>query len=225
MKKCLMLVGFVLIFASTANSEVILGTDLVSRYVFRGSDYGNSPHIQPYLSIVYHGLEIGTWSAYPLNPDAENPSEEIDIYAFYTLETPIGTFYPTVYDFYYPYAGIDFFDFDDGEGAHTTELSLLYEGKIKILAAMNIYNDEDKSKYVEVGYSHEIGDVTLDIFAGAGIGESLYWYRIEDTALINVGITGTKEIEITDKFKVPVYTSFILNPDLEKGYMVFGASF
>jgi hypothetical protein len=43
--------------------------------------------------------------------------------------------------------------------------------------------------------------------------------------VVNLGLTTTKEIEITNKFKLPLTVSLITNPQAEKIYLVAGFSF
>jgi hypothetical protein len=59
---------------------------------------------------------------------------------------------------------------DKHEGAHIVEVGLSYAGSesfpISLAAYMNVYNDNDKSVYFEVGYSTEVSEVGLDFFVG-----------------------------------------------------------
>jgi hypothetical protein len=40
-----------------------------------------------------------------------------------------------------------------------------------------------------------------------------------------MSFSGSKEIQISDSFALPVFGSFILNPDAEAAFLVFGVSF
>ena len=89
-----------------------IGSDIMSRYVWRGTDYGNSPSIQPTLSVTVKNFEIGYWGAIATN----SFYKEIDLYAKYTVKN----FSLILTDYYIPYAnGIDaspdnrYFIFDD----------------------------------------------------------------------------------------------------------------
>ena len=44
------------------------GADIVSRYIWRGYDFGNSPAIQPNLFFSLRGLNIGAWGSYSFAP-------------------------------------------------------------------------------------------------------------------------------------------------------------
>ena len=54
--------------------------DLVSRYVWRGSDFGNSPAIQPGLDISYKNFTVGAWGSASL---ASLNLQEADLFASY----------------------------------------------------------------------------------------------------------------------------------------------
>jgi hypothetical protein len=40
-----------------------------------------------------------------------------------------------------------------------------------------------------------------------------------------MGINASKEIRITEDFSLPVFCSYILNPQAEISYLIFGISF
>ena len=42
-----------------------LGADLVSSYVWRGTQFGSGAHIQPYVSLSTGDLELGAWGSFP----------------------------------------------------------------------------------------------------------------------------------------------------------------
>ena len=53
---------------ATANQNVQsqdFGADVVSSYVWRGTQFGEGPHIQPYISTGKGGFEIGLWGSFP----------------------------------------------------------------------------------------------------------------------------------------------------------------
>ena len=72
--------------------------------------------------------------------------------------------------------------------------------------------------YFEAMYSFK----NFDIFLGAGDG----WHTTTGSfEVINVGISTSKEIKITDSFSLPVFGSIIVNPQAELAYVVAGFSF
>lgn len=228
MKRYLFLVSFLmlLVFSSGIAQTVDLNADVVNRYVWRGTDFGNALSIQPGLSIAFSELEVGTWASYALdNPDAN----EHDFYISYAL----GNFSLTATDYYFPATPTskdeyDFFNFDNsGNGAHYLELSAGYSGEeipLSIIAGIFVYNDYDAVKmkdrnsiYLECGYT--LGPV--DIFIGVGDG----MYTLDgDFAPVNVGLSSSKDIKITDDFSLPVFGQLIINPDRKRSHLVFGFS-
>ncbi len=59
-----------------------VGADIMSRYVWRGLDYGSSPSIQPTLSFNIGNFELGYWGAIALTSNYM----ESDLYLKYTIK-------------------------------------------------------------------------------------------------------------------------------------------
>ncbi len=108
---------------------------------------------------------------------------------------------------------------------------------ISILAAMNFWGadqdangDQQNSLYIELGYGFEFKEVAIDLFAGftpidadEDKGESGFY---GDTAgFVNMGLTASKEVTITENFSLPLSASVIANPMAENLFLVFGVSF
>ncbi|MCU7493895.1 MAG: hypothetical protein HF314_03370 [Ignavibacteria bacterium] len=213
------------------------GADIVSRYVWRGIQLGGSPavpQIQPYGSFDLEvnslgNFSLGLWASYGFTGDyAEN-----DFYLKYSYPTEFGTFSATATDYYYPYIdSLKISDFkNNGEGAHTMEASFLYNGPesfpVSFTLSSNVYNDMpgNKSLYVEVGYPLSINATSINFFAGAAQGPSV-WHCVtsDNFQLINLGFNVSKEIKITQDFSLPVGLSFIMNPHVRNTYVVFKVS-
>ncbi|OGU37500.1 MAG: hypothetical protein A2068_07460 [Ignavibacteria bacterium GWB2_35_6b] len=221
--------SFVLSFNNIIAQELSVGADIVSKYMWRGLEVNKAPNIQPSMNLNVSGFDIGLWGSYSIS-DTEPGSygHEIDGYIGYTATTESGDFGLLLTDYYFPTAGIHVGNFEgEGTGAHTLELSASYSGPISLMFAYNIHNDPGNNMYFQAGYSTAVGDVGLDLFVGgtAGSEDNPGYYGSENFAIINVGITGSKTIKVTDTFELPVFTSFILNPKAEIGYLVFGISF
>ncbi len=136
---------------------------------------------------------------------------------------------------------------------HVVEAAIAFHGvedfPISIMFAMNIWGADaqkhfeqsgnmvadDKivmSKYLEFGYSTEFQDLSLNLFAGLALdnpeidkGEPTGFYGQENAGLINLGLTLSKEIQITDKYALPISASLITNPEAGNIFMVFAVSF
>lgn len=223
----------ILILASTllapkAGAQVSVGADILSRYIWRGVDYGNSPSFQPSLALTIGTFKLGTWGAYSF-AGTGTPFAEHDLWASWDIPTSVGTFSALYTDYYYPSAGLKYFNFEgEGTGAHTMEVGIAYTGPsnvpLTVKACLNVHNDPDKSVYLELAYPVALESVGLNFFLGTSAGKSV-WYGTQQTAVINVGITASKSVTVTESFSLPVSASFIVNPDLEQSYLIVGMSF
>ncbi|HOM65521.1 MAG TPA: hypothetical protein PK591_06860 [Ignavibacteriales bacterium] len=217
------------------------GADVVSRYVWRGMELGyNTPHIQPWGTFTFDfesagKVDFGFWASYGLASESSKYSEN-DFNFKYSNNFGFGTISLMVNDYYYPYLG-QFSNFEkDGNGSHTIEVGLSYEGTeelpLRVLVTTNVHNmallangDKEKTLYAELGYNLNLGEVSLSPFVGVAQGESL-WHQVttDKVEVINVGFTASKSIKITDAYSLPVAASWIWNPHLKTTYTVFKVS-
>ncbi|MFT5143405.1 MAG: hypothetical protein ACI84D_002030 [Thalassolituus oleivorans] len=217
---------------ATQAQEFSLGSDVYSRYIWRGHDFGESTSVQPALAFSIGGLEIGTWASYSISADGAGAGAgEHDLWASYSVETATaGSFSVGVTDYYFPAPdGLGFFEFDgDGEGAHWIEPFVSYTGPkslpISLSAAFFAHNDPDNSAYLQASIPFSTEGTDLAFTVGAVTGESGF-YGTDGFAVVNLGLSASKEIELTDKFSIPVSVSYILNPETERTFLVFGISF
>ena len=66
--------------------------------------------------------------------------------------------------------------------------------------------------------------VAVDVFAGASPGGTNMFYGNDKFSFVNVGITASKEIKITDDFSLPIFASYIVSPNQDKAFFLFGIS-
>lgn len=59
-----LMLGFLLSINAQEKGKFDIGADLMSRYVWRGSDFANSPSIQPYANYSTGGFKAEVWSAF-----------------------------------------------------------------------------------------------------------------------------------------------------------------
>jgi hypothetical protein len=217
-----------------AQPDVSLGADLVSRYVWRGLDFGQSAAAQPYIELSAGGLTVGTWGSFAISGAGAN---ELDLYASYSF----GPLSVGVTDYYFPSVapavggdvdgGADFFNYGDG-GAHVIEPFVSYDGPVSLTLATNAFNDDDVSTYLEAGYGLAVGGVDLGLAVGAvfaldssdGVAGSSYYLTNNDAAITNVMLSAAKEIPITDQFALPVFGQYVVNPETERAFLLFGLS-
>lgn len=208
--------------------EFSLGADFVSRYVWRGFDFGDSFSVQPAASFGIGGLEIGTWASYSISEPGAG-SNEHDLYVSLTTPVGAGSFSVGVTDYYFPNTeNPDFFDFDDeGAGAHYLEPFAAYVGPesfpITLFAGFMAYNDPDNPFYLEIGYAFSVDGVDVGLAAG-GITSESGFYGTTDAAVTNLALSVGKAIPVTNQFALPVAVSYVLNPYNERTFLVFGVS-
>ncbi|MEI6639594.1 MAG: hypothetical protein FDX02_04160 [Chlorobium sp.] len=217
--------------SGTAQAEGFkTGADVVSSYVWRGGELGDSPAIQPALSYSFpgSGVVVGAWGAYALSDTITSSTtpgkyryQEINLYA--TL--PVGPFSFTITDYYIPDTTVTpsprAFDFSN-QGANVIELSVGYAvDNLSLLAAINVAGVESggakNAKYCEATYKfYEKDGYTAK--GVVGLGNEDYYGDKEgnNIALVNTGISVSK-----DRYT----TSYIYNPDTEKSTLLFMASF
>lgn len=196
---------------------VTAGADIVSSYVWRGTDCGPAA-IQPGGSLSAGNFSIGAWGS----TSFKNEWREFDLYVGYS----IGNFSLLVTDYFFPRDLPDgqdngYFDYSD----HVFEGTLAYSfGDVPLSLAWNtnFAGDDDYSSYIEVGYSVPVKDVSVDFILGATPWEGSY---SDGFAFINASIKASKEIKITDSFSLPAFTQLTVNPDTEDVFLVFGVSF
>jgi hypothetical protein len=222
-----------------ANLKPELGCDIVTSYIWRGSAayaaLGDrnvlSPSFQPAFSLNYKGFELGTWGSI----DFTGTYKELDLYLSYSLKgfTIMAT------DYYWAGDWIvdNYFNYQNDSTSHYIEASLAYKGEkipFSILVATMLYGADKQfeepsknnySTYIEAGYSFAIQNFKLDLFLGVTPMDGLYGdgYGGKDGfAVVNTGVTGSRTIEITEKFSIPLKASVIANPQAGKLFLVFG---
>ena len=189
------------------------GADLVSSYIWRGTQFGSGAHIQPYMDLGSGNLTGGVWGSFPTS--AKGGGNELDLWVSYDF----GLLALTVTNYTFPNEGGVY---ADGEG--------LFNGDYTELAAstsiMGVdlsagYFTEVEALYVELGFSTGAVDIAL----GYGDDQADGFYAGGGSGLVNMSFSGSKDIQISDNYALPVFGSFILNPEAETAFLVFGISF
>lgn len=196
--------------------------DLMSRYIWRGQQYGKGPSIQPGLSLSWNDFTLGAWGAYEVFSEG---SQETDFY----LSKSIGAFTFAVWDYwaYMEDDESDFFNYSRNSTSHLLEGQITLSGSEKIpfnfVASYFFYGaDPSKSIYLELQYETTLKNSDLMVFAGYQAKGNYY---AENSAFVNIGATITKNVEITDRFALPVMFSLVCNPDRRNVQLVAGISF
>ncbi|HEX2920099.1 MAG TPA: hypothetical protein VHO50_02930 [Bacteroidales bacterium] len=202
--------------------------DLVSRYIWRGLPLSLSSNIQPSLVLTYGNFSFGGWGSYSLS----SRYSEADLFLCYDL----GLFTLGLNDYYSEEeTDLSFNDYSDfsNDTPHSIEGTLTFNGTESfplsftlgtfVYGADKDFDDNNYySTYLEVSYSASINDTDLNFFLGGTPAEGYY---SDKAAIVNLGITASHNLKISESFSLPVGTSFILNPDANDVFIVLGLTF
>ncbi len=219
-----------------------IGVDIFNRYIWRGTDYGTSPSVQPSAAYNYKKFEIGVWGAYA----TKGGYSETDPYMKFTFKSL--SFILTDYFIHNEsysnsiksLPSSHFLHFNSKTTNHLLETSISYKNKkipLNIYVGTIIYGndrgwgydsikdvnaDNYYSTYCEATYSFNCQNNDFDIFLGMTTHEGAYGNGV---GIVNTGITLYKKIKVTDNFQIPVKTSVIMNPQSENLYFIIGFTF
>ena len=230
MKKILIITAILFTAAVTAKAqdtlETTIGTDLVSQYVWRGQDLGGVS-VQPTLGIGYKGLSLSAWGSAGLSNPAD--TREFDL----TLAYTIGGFNIGVTDYWFN-AGLDplnrYFAYAADCTNHVFEANIGYDFGFASLQWYTNFAGNDGltpdekraySSYVEVSVPFVLGGVDWTAAAGA-VPFATDFYGVEGFGVVNVALTASKDIRITDSFSIPVFAQVAANPYSKNAFFVFG---
>ena len=230
MKKILIITAILFAAAVTAKAqdtlETTIGTDLVSQYVWRGQDLGGVS-VQPTLGIGYKGLSLSAWGSAGLSNPAD--TREFDL----TLAYTIGGFNIGVTDYWFN-AGLDllnrYFAYAADCTNHVFEANIGYDFGFASLQWYTNFAGNDGltptekraySSYVEVNVPFVLGGVDWTATAGA-VPFATDFYGVEGFGVVNVALTASKDIRITDSFSIPVFAQVAANPYSKNAFFVFG---
>ena len=230
MKKILIITAILSAVAVTAKAqdtlETTIGTDVVSQYVWRGQDLG-AVSVQPTLGLAYKGLSLSAWGSAGLSNPAD--TREFDL----TLAYTVGGFNIGVTDYWFN-AGLDplnrYFAYAADCTNHVFEANVGYDFGFASLQWYTNFAGNDGltpdekraySSYVEVNVPFVLGGVDWTATAGA-VPFATDFYGVEGFGVVNVALTASKDIRITDSFSIPVFAQVAANPYSKNAFFVFG---
>ncbi len=218
--------------------EYEIGSYLVSSYLWRGVIFDPLPNVQPYCYATFaKHLKVGFSGSYNFTGSYGAP------YFYTTLQ--FGRFSANFAD-YFANGGNEFFNFDGKTTGHLVEGYLKWAESerfpMQFVASVMFYGADKKvieylpltnhavlsdannfSTYFEATYVRAIKKGSIHFTAGLTGSES-YLYGTKNLGFTNLSVTAYKEICITEKFKLPLFTSLILNPETRHTHVVFGIS-
>ena len=187
---------------------------LASKNVWRGVNYGdNAPSLQGNLSYnIKNAIEIGAFGTVTTNGTKKGYGNWLELYTTFKIDK----WSLTLDDYYFfSYDSLnDYFDYSENTTQHLVEARLKYTSdKFTIYGSYNVFanRDAEKALYFEAEYFLR---KDLSLIVGYLTGAS--WLNFHDKGGVTVaGISGSRDIVITDKFKIPVKTSLLFNPNYE----------
>jgi hypothetical protein len=211
--------------------EASLGVDIESNYIWRGQKLGGVA-IQPSLSFGYKGLSLGAWGSVGFD---SSDTREFDL----TLSYAPSSFSISLTDYWFSKAAGDV----DAEyfhyGARSSRNSHVFEAQVgydfKVLA-VNWYTNiagadgvtakgkRAYSSYVTLSAPFKLGGLDWTAELGATPWETSF-YDATGFAVTSVSVGATKDIEVTEKFHLPISAKATWNPRTEAAYFTAGISF
>ncbi len=231
MKKYILLTLCLLISMTTLAQEkeklkAEVSADFVSTYIWRGLDLSKLS-VQPSLLLDYRGLSLEVWGSYELA--GSNDYKELDLILAY--ET--GGFKFKLSDIWNIVARDTekrYFWYNALSTHHVFEAYISYNFGPVILEWNTIFAGKDymyKSKkrayssYFEANVPFRLAGIdwngTLGVVPYASSG-----YFTNGFAVTNVELKVSKDIKVTDSFRIPVFIDISANPCLQKVHMAFG---
>jgi len=194
-----------------------------SRHVWRGTQLGQAFAVEPSLTLRNNRFSLNFWAA--LTPD--NSYSEVDL----VPSCQFKHFKLSLFDYYNPMQGVNnqYLNFKEGTSRHSLELSLdnfsVENRRLKWMLGTFVAGDRNKltgkamySTYFEFRYPFTIWMMEAEPFAGI---TPFQGYYANSFAVINTGISFSKELNLNLPFKVPLSFSYISNPYARKSYFIF----
>lgn len=206
--------------------ETTVSADIVSQYIWRGQDLGNAS-IQPTLGIGWKGLSLSAWGSVGLTDSSD--TKELDL----TLGYETGGFNFGITD-YWTNDGLDprnrYFKYKSHCTNHVFEANIGYDfGVASVQWYTNFAGNDGENKdgdrayssYLEANVPFRLAGVDWTATAGA-VPFATSYYETNGFAVTNLSLTATKEIQVTEKFSIPIFGQIATNPRSQKAYLVVG---
>lgn len=224
----------------TNNIKINMQGDIVSSYIWRGM-YQSGAAVQPTLSINGRHFSLTTWGSVDITGQGH---KEADITASYSIK---GITLSLTDYWWAGQSGLyndrkngenDYFHFDNHNTDHILEAGLSYTMPVKeIPLSLSWYsmlwgadkksenNNKIKnaySSYGEINCPLVLDNTNLLTTIGFSPFESPSNYKNKNFAVTNISVKASKEIQITDKFSLPIFSQVIWNPNREDVHFIFG---
>jgi hypothetical protein len=206
--------------------EASIGADFVSRYIWRGQVLGDVS-FQPTLGLGWKGLSLSAWGSVGISNPAD--TKEFDL----TLSYTIGGFNIGVTDYWFD-TGLDplkrYFMYRSDCTNHVFEANIGYDFGFAAIQWYTNFAGNDGvnpagkrafSSYLELSAPFTLGGADWSAAVGV-VPFATDFYGTEKFALVNLSLTASKEIAITDTFSIPVFAQVAANPYTREAFFVIG---
>jgi hypothetical protein len=244
----------VFVLAAFSASEIKAGdtlkatAELVSHYVWRGSMATGSPtpNFQPTLAYGNGPIEIGLWGS----TDFTGSYKEVDPYVSFAN----GPLKLIITDYNWNFGKANYFNYKNTETGHMLEGTIGFIGPsdMPVSASINtLFYGYDKkrnssgipdsskqafSTYIELGYTKGAASFFFGFTPWASYYNNYGYSAFDSTAskksfsIVNIGVTISRAIKITDSFSLPVRATLVINPSASYTrndylHLVFGITF
>jgi len=219
--------------SSKRESNIHLGVDLQTKYIWRGMEMmaeDAAPVVFPCLNYSNKGFYAYAMGGYAIN----GKYAEVDLGLSYTYKwLNVG-----VNDYYYPTTNVpkdQYFNLKNKETGHWFEavVTIAPENIPVSLSFSNFFAGADKnlegeqaySTYAELGGHYDfLNDHRLALAVGAAFNKSCYNGYEHDFSICNIELKYTYNVAMKN-FTLPLSVAYIINPVYEKSHVNLTASF
>lgn len=197
---------------STKSLSLNTEVTIASRNIWRGLDYGTSPAIQGTLALSQKYYEVGAFATATLNGNKFGYGTWLELYATAKYKS----FQLTADDYFFFNAQDSlntYFEWNQNKTQHFIEGRLKYDSdKLDITAGYSFFkNTMDKTNgvYLEGEYSPY---KNFSLIVG-GVTSSNWLSFYDGGGVTTVGVTGKREIKLSNSFALNLKCSLIFNPN------------
>lgn len=210
--------------AYTSRSPFSLDLELVSRYVWRGSEYGEGATFFPKLTYTNGGFNVYALGCTGLNGDYKEVNLGLQ-YKLKDLTMTLANSYATSRSG----QSDEYLNFSPKTTRHSLDLRLMYEpnqlpfwffgscfvyGNDRLVDGRQAY-----SSYLELGYRKSfLPHQTFSLALGATPNKSFYTNYKQSAGFVNVTLQYAVGLQL-GKINLPVSVAYTVNPQREKSYV------
>lgn len=203
--------------------KIVFQADVLNRHYWRGFVFGNTPAIEPQVTLHLSDFSFNIWAAHTL----DNSYSEIDLIPAFN----VGNYRISLLEYYNPVPGTEnrFFDFSKEGNRHSGEVMVSYNGNGNIpfrwMVATFVYGDRhlDSGKhmfstYIQAGLPFEFAGAEIEFTAGMTPWDSYYAPELK---MIHAGVTIADRMDTGLGSWVPMRFSLFANPATSEAWVIF----